>query len=137
MTTDMHESVLNHRIGARVSDIQKALRQTAEKLDAVSDGEFSTRIAKTLDRLAAFSVRIAVVGQIKAGKSTLVNALTRRSGLLPSDVIPWTSVVTQLHFGSADHPSSSAVFRFFDTDQWEALVDRGGRLAEQIGRAHV
>ncbi|MBM7068695.1 dynamin family protein [Actibacterium sp. 188UL27-1] len=130
MKTDTRDSVLNHGIGAQVDEIHKALRETAQTLDTLSDGEFSARITKILEELARFSVRIAVVGQIKAGKSTLVNALTRRSGLLPSDVIPWTSVVTQLHFGGRGDQKAGAVFRFFDHAQWDALVERGGRLAE-------
>lgn len=41
---------------------------------------------------------LAVLGQFKRGKSTFINALLEE-GLLPTGVIPLTSVVTVLHYG--------------------------------------
>ncbi len=42
---------------------------------------------------------IAVIGQIKRGKSTLINSLIGRS-LLPTAVLPLTSIITMIRFGS-------------------------------------
>lgn len=85
----------------------------------------------TLDKLVQDgerdACRIAVIGQVKAGKSTLVNALIRRPGFLPTDVNPWTAVVTNMHFG---RPSDAgAVYQFFDEADWRRL-GAGGRLQE-------
>ncbi len=51
--------------------------------------------AKLLDR----SFNLVVVGEFKRGKSTLINALLGQA-LLPTGVIPLTSVVTVLQFGT-------------------------------------
>jgi hypothetical protein len=75
---------------------------------------------RLLDRVAR---RIAVVGQVKAGKSSFVNALVQRPGLLPTDVNPWTTAIPHLHFGRADTPANVAVeFTFFNPDEWGQLV---------------
>jgi Dynamin family len=71
--------------------------------------------------------RIAVIGQVKAGKSSLVNALIGRPRFLPTDVNPWTAVVTSLHFGESSE--AGAVYQFFDEGDWERLGS-GGRLHE-------
>jgi signal recognition particle receptor subunit beta len=81
------------------------------------------------------SCRIAVIGQIKAGKSTFINALARRPGLLPTDINPWTVVVTALHFRSDPTPPEHAgVFHIFSHDEWGELADGGGRLRELTER---
>jgi uncharacterized protein YukE len=78
--------------------------------------------------------RVAVIGQIKAGKSSFINALVRKPDLLPTDVNPWTTAVTNLHFGSQDEPEESAIFHFFAASEWERLADGGGRLRELTER---
>ena len=56
--------------------------------------------------------RIAVIGQIKAGKTTFINTLMGRPGLLPTDINPWTAVVSALHFRTASAPPEhAAVFQ--------------------------
>jgi len=81
------------------------------------------------------SCRIAVIGQIKAGKSTFINALARRPGLLPTDINPWTVVVTALHFRAAPTPPEHAgVFHLFSVDEWRELAEGGGRLRELTER---
>src|SRR5262245_43845039 len=59
-------------------------------------------IDEALKLLARLTCRIAVVGQVKSGKSSFINALVRRPSLLPTDVNPWTTAITQLHFGRSD-----------------------------------
>ena len=81
------------------------------------------------------SCRIAVIGQIKAGKSTFINALAERPGLLPTDINPWTVVVTALHLrNAATPPEHAAVFHLFSVDEWKGLADGGGRLRELTER---
>ena len=80
---------------------------------------------RLLDRIAC---RIGVIGQVKAGKSTFINGLVRRPGLLPTDVNPWTTAVTRLHFGRSDAPPNvSAESTFFDINEWGRLAQGGGR----------
>src|SRR5262249_3515914 len=85
--------------------------------------------------LARLTCRIAVVGQVKAGKSSFINALVRRLDLLPTDVNPWTTAITNLHFGRADAPPNVAVeFTFFDSNEWEHLATGGGYIRELTQR---
>ena len=68
--------------------------------------------------LAKLTCRIAVIGQVKAGKSTFINGLVRSPGLLPTDVNPWTTAVTHLHFARADAPPNiAAEFTFFELER--------------------
>jgi GTP-binding protein EngB required for normal cell division len=83
-----------------------------------------------------FEPSITMIGQIKSGKTSLVNAMAGRPELLPADVNPWTSVVTSLHLNTqrkADDPVAS--FRFFDKGEWDFLVENGGRIGELSSRA--
>jgi len=83
---------------------------------------------RLLDRLAC---RIGVIGQVKAGKSSLINALMGKPGLLPTDVNPWTTAVTRIHFGLADAPPNiAAEFSFFAPDEWEQLSNGSGQIRE-------
>ena len=61
------------------------------------------------DRLEEASLTLAVLGQFKRGKSTLINALVQ-APVLPASVLPLTSVVTRLRFG--DRPALR--LRFLD-----------------------
>ena len=87
-------------------------------------------------KLSDFEPSVVMIGQVKAGKTTLVNALIGRPGLLPADVNPWTSVVTSLHLMPEVQPGTErASFRFFDEKAWSNLVNKGGRVGELASRA--
>lgn len=97
-------------------------------------------MAKKLRALArkvlSFEASVTLIGQVKAGKTALTNVLSGNVDLLPSDVNPWTSVVTSLHMNSkVANPKTKAQFKFFSTDEWDKLVKGGGRLGELAGRA--
>lgn len=79
---------------------------------------------------------LTMIGQVKAGKTTLVNAMTGWRDLLPADVNPWTSVVTSLHLApGARWATRNARFTFFDETEWTNLVKQGGRMGELANRA--
>ena len=95
---------------------------------------------KTAEKLAAqldaFEPSITMIGQIKAGKTSLVNAMIGRPELLPADVNPWTSVVTSLHLNTPKPADGSAAsFQFFSQDEWDYLIENGGRIGELSSRA--
>jgi len=93
-------------------------------------------IEGVLEKIRSFEPSVSIIGQIKAGKSTLLNALIGQTDLLPSDVNPWTSVITALHLNSRHRPlNTRALFRFFDQHEWDRLVATGGRLGEMAARA--
>ena len=88
------------------------------------------------EQIVSFEPAVSIIGQVKAGKSTLLNALIGETDLLPSDVNPWTSVITAIHLNSRRRPPNTrALFRFFDELEWDRLVNTGGRLGEMAHRA--
>ncbi|WP_428927727.1 dynamin family protein [Marinibacterium sp. SX1] len=124
----------------------KKLNELWSKLDALEDAvvRFSDRapsfvedpVEDVLGQIRSFEPSVSVIGQVKAGKSTLLNALIGQPDLLPSDVNPWTSVITGLHLNSRHRPANMrALFRFFDQEEWDRLVATGGRLGEMADRA--
>ncbi|MBW4710084.1 dynamin family protein [Roseobacter sp. YSTF-M11] len=112
------------------------LRTALKALQTLGDESTAKRADRLLRQLEAFEPSVTMIGQIKSGKTSLVNAMVGQSDLLPADVNPWTSVVTSLHL----HPEtpgfeSSASFQFFDEDEWDRLISGGGRIGELASRA--
>jgi signal recognition particle receptor subunit beta len=122
-------------IGAPLEAARTALLDLVTRLTSLL-GEHAGPLLDVASRqLQQRSCRIAVIGQIKAGKSTFINALARRPGLLPTDINPWTVVVTALHFRSGPTPPEhAAVFQLFSTDEWRELAEGGGRVRELTER---
>ncbi len=114
------------------SAVAKALTDIAGIADRAS-----IRAARKLHRqLSRVEPSVTMIGQVKAGKTSLVNAMVGWPDLLPADVNPWTSVVTSLHVSPRPQVAGTrASFRFFDEDEWTRLLERGGRIGELAGRA--
>lgn len=89
----------------------------------VSTTEFASLVKTEQDRLLDWRARIAVVGQVKAGKSTFLSALVRHPQFLPSEINPWTAVITNLHFGHPSDPKAGGVFHFFGEDDWGRIIE--------------
>lgn len=95
-------------------------------------------LSRLQTELNKFQPAVTVLGQVKSGKTSLVNALAGWSDLLPCDVNPWTSVVTSLHLSPQSETSlvgSRAEFRFMTEGEWDRLLTKGGRIGEMAGRA--
>ncbi|WP_298837008.1 dynamin family protein [uncultured Roseobacter sp.] len=112
------------------------LLSALDAIEAAGDDNASRRAARVRRQIENFEPSVTMIGQIKSGKTTLVNALIGQTELLPADVNPWTSVVTSLHL----HPEregfeNTASFRFFDEGEWDRLVSGGGRIGELASRA--
>lgn len=60
---------------------------------------------------------LAVAGQIKSGKSTLLNALIFGNDILPSDDTPYTAKITEIRYGS--DKKLKAIF--YTKDEWQEL----------------
>jgi len=75
-----------------------ALERVAEVAAARGDHAAAERARAIIGRLRADLFNLAVVGQFKRGKTTLINALLGRD-LLPAAVVPLTSVVTIIEHG--------------------------------------
>lgn len=111
------------------------LDQALAKLGSLG-GETTTKsVARLRQTLADFEPAVTMLGQVKSGKTTLVNAMAGWADLLPSDVNPWTSVVTSLHLTpEKGKVATGAKFRFFAKDEWDRLLTKGGRLGELANR---
>ena len=129
------DSERHELIGLRLEEARVRLLALVERLGGLL-GDHSMPLLDAADKqLMERSCRIAVIGQIKAGKSTFINALAQRPGFLPTDINPWTAVVTALHFrNSPTRPEHAAVFHLFSADEWKELAEGGGRLRELTER---
>ncbi len=117
---------------AELDDLEARLQEFSE----IALSFVEEPIERVLEKLRSFEPSVSIIGQIKAGKSTLLNAMIGETALLPSDVNPWTSVITALHLNSRYRPPNTrALFRFFDQHEWDRLVATGGRLGEMADRA--
>ncbi|MFQ6755563.1 dynamin family protein [Cereibacter sphaeroides] len=112
------------------------IREALLELASDATPTLRTDLDRIVERIDAFEPSVSLLGQVKAGKSTLLNALIGRPGFLPADVNPWTSVITNVHLNSPRRPlKTRALFRFFDALEWERLALTGGRLGEMARRA--
>lgn len=122
-------------IGARLESYRRELLICGRDLRSAMPARGVTFIDEALQIMGRLTCRVAVVGQVKSGKSTFINALVQRPGLLPTDVNPWTTAVTRLHFGRQDAPPNvAAEFTFFDADEWEHLAKGSGYIRELTQR---
>ncbi|MEP1611668.1 MAG: dynamin family protein [Roseobacter sp.] len=112
------------------------LKETLAVLSELGTETTVRRIERMLRQLEELEPSVTMIGQIKSGKTSLVNAFVGEPDLLPSDVNPWTSVVTSLHlYPETSGFKNSASFRFFDEDEWDKLISGGGRIGELASRA--
>ena len=109
----------------------------SERISQLLPEGFEDQLGELRSRLSDFATPITFVGQVKSGKTALVNVLAGSPGLLPSDVNPWTSVVTTLHLNTPRPRNVRAEFAFFDQSEWEDLIQEGGRLGALARRARA
>lgn len=119
-------------LATRAEELEKAL----DKLEKFTGEAASRPLTQLKTELKEFEPSITFLGQVKSGKTTLVNALAGWSDLLPTDVNPWTSVVTSLHLiPGAQRREVGARFQLMKEDEWDRLLQKGGRLGELADRA--
>lgn len=113
------------------------LDKALSNLTDLGDETTAKLAARLRHQIDTIEPSITMIGQVKAGKTSLVNAMVGWPGLLPADVNPWTSVVTSLHLDPAESgpEDTRASFRFFDQNEWDRLLEKGGRIGELAARA--
>lgn len=135
LVADVQLAEPSERVGASLEHARLQLLHLIENLNGLLGEHAAPLLEAAAKQLEQRSCRIAVIGQIKAGKSTFINALAERPGFLPADINPWTAVVTALHFrNSPTAPEHAAVFQLFSSEQWKELAEGGGRLRELTER---
>jgi hypothetical protein len=83
-----------------MSHLLDEVQQLVEELIPRIEPRRRAPLERTLSRLRDSTVRIAVVGRVKAGKSTLLNALVGEA-VAPTDAAECTRVVTRYRWGPA------------------------------------
>lgn len=121
----------NFAIGKDVHAITQELMAAGERLSYVLDRPDNFYVNDLLSELEHQACRVAVIGQVNAGKSSFINALVQRPSLLPTGVQPWTAVPTLLNFGTQQGKEGSALFHFFGPDEWDRL------FSDQEQEAHT
>ena len=78
-------------------DLKETLEKELRQLAGLSELQ-GPNLAQLIDKLRENRFNLVVLGAFKRGKSTLINALLGES-LLPTAIVPLTSVVTVLGYG--------------------------------------
>ncbi len=123
MLTDSEESRAEMIGGCDGGGLSRSVLLAAlDTLASLTDGILSPRqrgdLITARSRLASGTFNLAVLGEFKRGKSTLVNALLGRA-LLPTGVVPLTSVVTAI----AQGPRERLVIHYADGRTSEEPVE--------------
>jgi GTP-binding protein EngB required for normal cell division len=116
------------KIGDELKVAKEAITASGEMLARLLDASIAAYVARILAVTEGQHCQVAFIGQMNAGKSTLINAFIGAPDLLPSEITPWTTVVTNLYFGIPGKPTSGAVFEFFDEEEWRQLSEGSGRV---------
>lgn len=121
-------------LGGPLEQLRRDLIRDGSELAQLLEPMEASIVEEAVRTLRSQICRVAVVGQIKAGKSSFISALADRPNLLPHDVNPWTTVVTNLHFRGDASAGDSAIFTFFAPGEWRRIAEGGGLLRELTER---
>jgi hypothetical protein len=81
--------------------VAQAVRSIRSLASEAQNGKVAAEAQKLMTKLAEDRFTLAVVGQFKRGKSSLMNAIIGRE-LLPAGVLPVTSAITILKYGPVE-----------------------------------
>ena len=99
-TANDEASSLRHYTLAK-QEVTASVRAAKQLFQTLGIAEAVDRCQELLVQLAEDRFNLAVVGQFKRGKSTLMNAVLGRD-LLPTGLLPLTSAITTLCYGSKE-----------------------------------
>jgi GTPase len=99
-----------------LSVIKEKIRQyaQADRENGWLTEEECVRICKRIDE---DTITIGVIGQMKAGKSTFLNALIFEKDILPAASTPMTAALTEITYGE----TASIEAEFYTPDEWEGI----------------
>lgn len=94
----------------------RGLQTVAERYpEGKSCGE---QIRETADRIVSQLYRVAVIGEFKRGKSSLINAIIG-ADVLPTDILPMTAAITRVTYGE----KRQIIIRYKDGKSEERTVE--------------
>jgi len=121
-------NTINQGSGTRIQDTsQESLKSVLDicaRLSIVSLNRQIEACGKLLVQNPPIDV--AILGQFKAGKSSFINSLIGKS-ILPVGVIPVTTVITRLQYGSKER----AIVRYFDGRTSEIGIGNIGNFTSE------
>lgn len=82
-------------------------------------------------------LRIAVLGEFKRGKSTIINAILRRPGFMPTDELPCTSAITEIRAGTKEKYIELDPLSQTQTERTRETFLRNTGDADERGRRHA
>ncbi len=95
-------------MGEKKTDRKTAMEALLDEISTIFEATPLQRLRPVIvdlqEKLRTDEVRLAVLGQMKRGKSSLLNSLLGES-ILPTGVLPLTSVVTEIRYGSVPKAS--------------------------------
>jgi hypothetical protein len=112
---------------ARVLEQHRGLDPVRERTVPIDFGGAASRIHELKARYEE-PFRLAVVGEFKAGKSALINALLGRPSLVPEGTTPTTGVLTEIWWGE---PEFGEVFDSAGKLVFSGTLDEAVRYADQ------
>jgi cell fate (sporulation/competence/biofilm development) regulator YlbF (YheA/YmcA/DUF963 family) len=133
LKSDLYKNDQAEKLKATFEDLHEMLT----RVEHLVVPELLIQATNLFDELNSFAVRASLIGQVKAGKTALSNAMLGTNDLLPSDVNPWTSVVTSVHINQTPPKNKRAIFKFFDRDDWDTMIETGGRIADMAQKADL
>ena len=102
----MEQQVLNYGSYAAykqtVSDLSDCLAQLKEYSEELELSNTAKSIADTIEKIAHEHFEVAIVGEFKRGKSTLINALLGEE-VLPADVLPATATLNRVTYSDTPY----------------------------------
>src|SRR5687768_5443478 len=90
------ESVSDYR--RMIANMLEDARKLSEYADGMELTEVKVRLDEVTNRVENNFFSIAVVGEFKRGKSTLINALLGQE-ILPADVLPCSATLNRITYG--------------------------------------
>ncbi len=133
-TKDQVPLSLRLNIGGRLAQSRTNILTQIDRLMPLAGAGAALGVDTWRTAIERQTCRIAFVGQINAGKSSLISSLVEKPDLLPASINPWTTVITNIHFGVPGTPEAGASFVFFTAEEWTRL-SKGGRVRELTDRA--
>lgn len=100
----------------KIEEIEKSI-ETVEKEFNVRFDEERDDIKKQKERLDNPDLQIAIVGTIKAGKSTFINALLQ-DNIATTDVTPETASLTKFIYKE----ENKLLVKFYDEKEWKKIL---------------
>ena len=85
-----------------VSDLTESLRQLKSYSEEIGLVHTAKSIGDTIDKISAEHFEVAIVGEFKRGKSTLINALLGQE-VLPADVLPATATLNRVTYSETPY----------------------------------